>query len=317
MTFDLAHKTVWVAGETGLVGSALTRALSVMPVRILSAPHAALDLTRQSDTEDWIAEKRPDVIIMAAGRVGGIGANAAAPADFIRDNLAMAQNVIHGAYRAGVQKLLYLGSSCIYPKFAAQPITESALMTGALEETNQWYAVAKIAGLKMCAAYRRQYGCDFISAMPTNLYGPYDRFDENASHVIPAMMMKMHRAKGRGDAAVTFWGTGAPLREFLYVDDLASALIHLLTHYSAEQTVNVGSGDEISMTDLAALMKDTTGFRGDIVWDTARPDGTPRKALDSSTLRGLGWRPAMPLGAGLVRTYDWYCRSRESLQNAA
>jgi len=248
--------------------------------------------------------------------VGGIGANVAAPADFIRDNLAMAQNVVHGAYRAGVQKLLYLGSSCIYPKFAAQPIAEDALMTGVLEDTNQWYAVAKIAGLKMCAAYRRQYGCDFISAMPTNLYGTHDRFDEHVSHVIPAMMMKMHRAKTQGAPSVTFWGTGAPLREFLYADDLAQALIHLLKTYSAEKTVNVGSGEEVSMRVLADMMKEITGYRGDVVWDADKPDGTPRKALDGSVLSALGWRALVPLKEGLKRVYAWY-QQTESLRTAA
>lgn len=316
MIFDLAHKKIWVAGETGLVGSALIRTLSAMPVTLLSAPHAALDLTRQSDTEDWLMAHKPDVIVMAAGRVGGIGANVAAPADFIRDNLAMAQNVVHGAYRAGVQKLLYLGSSCIYPKFAAQPIAEDALMTGVLEDTNQWYAVAKIAGLKMCAAYRRQYGCDFISAMPTNLYGTHDRFDEHVSHVIPAMMMKMHRAKTQGAPSVTFWGTGAPLREFLYADDLAQALIHLLKTYSAEKTVNVGSGEEVSMRVLADMMKEITGYRGDVVWDADKPDGTPRKALDGSVLSALGWRALVPLKEGLKRVYAWY-QQTESLRTAA
>lgn len=304
MPFDLAHKKIWVAGETGLVGSALCRRLARENVHLISAPRAALDLTLQSDTEDWLAEQKPDVVILAAAKVGGIGANAASPAEFIRDNLAISQNVIHGAYRAGVKKLLFLGSSCIYPKFAAQPMAEDSLLTGALEDTNQWYAIAKIAGLKMCQAYRRQYGCDFISAMPTNLYGPGDRYDENISHVIPALLLKFHRAKMNREPSVTLWGTGSPLREFLYVDDLADALAHLLIHYSDEAPVNVGSGQEISIADLAVLVRDVTGYQGDIRFDPSKPDGTPRKLVDSSKINAMGWAAKTPLKTGIERTYD-------------
>lgn len=293
---------MWVAGETGLVGRALIRTLEQHDIHLLSAPHWALDLTDQKATFDWIARNKPDVIFMAAGRVGGIGANAAYPADFIRDNLSIAQNVIEGAHRANVERLLFLGSSCIYPKHAAQPIKEEALLTGPLEETNEAYAIAKIAGLKLCQFYKRQYGRDYISAMPTNLYGPYDRFDENASHAIPAMMLKFTSAQGR----LTLWGTGTPLREFLHVDDLAMSLIVMMEKYHGEAPLNIGSGTEISIRDLAILMQEITGFSGDIIFDDSKPDGTPRKLLDSSKIRALGWSPKIALEQGLRETYDWY-----------
>ncbi len=313
-TFSLAGKTIWVAGETGLVGTALTTALQHKDCTLLSAPHKALDLTRQKDTQDWLAAHKPDAVILAAAKVGGIGANAASPADFLSINLAIAQNVIDASHRAGVTKLLYLGSSCIYPKLAAQPITESALLTGPLEETNQWYAIAKIAGLKLCQAYQRQYGCRFISAMPTNLYGPHDRFDAENSHVIPAMMLKMHQARVAHAPSVTLWGTGTPLREFLHTDDLARALIYLLEHYEGEDAVNVGSGEEVTIRTLAGLIKDAVGYTGDIVFDSSKPDGTPRKFLDSARIRALGWAPSIKLAQGLAETYDWFCeRARPSL----
>ena len=302
--FSLKGRRVWVAGETGMVGRAILRALR--DCEILSAPHAALDLTDQAATFAWIKNNRPDVIFMAAARVGGIGANAAQPADFIRDNLAIAQNVIEGAHRADVPRLLFLGSSCIYPRNAAQPIREDALMTGPLEKTNEAYAVAKIAGLKMCQFYKAQYGRSYMSAMPTNLYGPYDRFDKNASHVIPAMMMKFHTAVKMRAPHVFLWGTGTPLREFLHVDDLAAALIRMMENYNGDAPVNIGSGDEISIAGLAALMKKVTGFEGSIIYDASRPDGTPRKLLDSSIMRAMDWAPTISLEKGLQDVYAWY-----------
>lgn len=302
--FSLKGKRVWVAGETGMVGRAILRALK--DAEILSAPHAALDLTDQAATFAWIKKNKPDAIFMAAARVGGIGANAAQPADFIRDNLAIAQNVIEGAHRADVPRLLFLGSSCIYPRDAAQPIREEALMTGALEPTNEAYAIAKIAGLKMCQFYKVQYGRQYISAMPTNLYGPYDRFDENASHVIPAMMMKFHTAVKTRAPHVFLWGTGTPLREFLHVDDLAAALIRMMKAYDGKEPVNIGSGEEVSIAGLATLMKKTTEFEGSIIYDASRPDGTPRKLLDSTKMRSMGWAPSVSLEDGLREVYGWY-----------
>lgn len=302
--FSLKGRRVWVAGETGMVGRAILRALR--DCEILSAPHAALDLTDQAATFAWIKHNRPHAIFMAAARVGGIGANAAQPADFIRDNLAIAQNVIEGAHRADVPRLLFLGSSCIYPRNAAQPIREDALMTGPLEKTNEAYAVAKIAGLKMCQFYKAQYGHSYMSAMPTNLYGPYDRFDKNASHVIPAMMMKFHTAVKMRAPHVFLWGTGTPLREFLHVDDLAAALIRMMENYNGDAPVNIGSGDEISIAGLAALMKKVTGFEGSIIYDASRPDGTPRKLLDSSIMRAMDWAPIISLEEGLQDVYAWY-----------
>lgn len=310
--FPLKGKRIWVAGETGLVGRALVRALESHEVNLLSAPHWALDLTDQKATFDWIARNRPDAILVAAARVGGIGANAAAPADFLRDNLAIAQNVIDGAHRADVPRLLFLGSSCIYPKHAPQPITEDSLLTGPLEETNEAYAIAKIAGLKLCQFYRGQYGRAYISAMPTNLYGPHDRFDESASHVIPAMLMKFH-ANG---PFVTLWGTGSPLREFLHVDDLAAALLLLLRSYDGEQPVNIGSGEEITIRALADLIKTITGFEGRVGFDETKPDGTPRKLLDSSRMRALGWAPSIGLEDGLCQTYAWYCNEAAERRRA-
>lgn len=311
--FSLQGKRVWVAGETGLVGRAIIRAFEDYDIHLLSAPHWALDLTDQRATFDWLARNKPDVVFLAAAKVGGIGANASYPADFIRDNLAIAQNVIEGAHRANVPRLLFLGSSCIYPKHAPQPITEDSLLTGPLEETNEAYAIAKIAGLKMCQFYHRQFGRAYIAAMPTNLYGPYDRFDADVSHVIPAMMLKFHQAEN----VVDLWGTGTPLREFLHVDDLARALILIVERYDGETPLNIGSGEEISIGDLALLMRDVTGFKGAIKFDTAKPDGTPRKFLDSSKIRALGWMPQIALEQGLPETYAWYCEATESLKKLA
>lgn len=304
--FSMNGKKIWVAGETGMVGRALLRALEGKDVEILHAPHAMLDLTDQAATYGWLSTHKPDAVIMAAAKVGGIGANSMYPADFIRDNLSIAMNVIEGAHRAGIQRLLFLGSSCIYPKMAPQPIKEESLLTGPLEPTNEAYAIAKIAGLKLCEHYRAQYGLSYISAMPTNLYGPYDHFDLNNAHVLPALMMKFHQARERGDAQVTLWGTGAPLREFLHVDDLAAALLLLLERYDGAGAVNIGSGEEVSIATLAHRMADVTGFDGQIVFDSTKPDGTPRKFLDTSKMRTLGWNPKIDLDKGLRATYAWY-----------
>lgn len=301
--FDITSKSVWVAGETGMVGQALLRRLAKEKVTILSAPHSVLDLTKQQQTYNWLLDNKPDVVIMAAGKVGGIGANSQAPADFLHYNLVMAQNIIHGAYQAKVKKLIYLGSSCIYPKFAEQPIKEEALLTGGLEPTNEAYALAKITGVKLCEYYYRQHGCDFISAMPTNLYGQGDHYDEEESHVIPSLILKIHQAKQQAEKQVGLWGTGAPLREFLYVDDLTDALIYIMQHYSDEAPINVGSGYEISIDDLAKMIADIVGYDGQIAFNPDYPDGTPRKLLDSTKLKNLGWQPTIDLKTGLQKTY--------------
>lgn len=297
-----------MAGETGLVGQSLCRILERSDCDLLSAPHDALDLTNQKETYEWLGDHKPDAVYMAAGRVGGIGANAAHPAAFLRDNLSMAHNVIEGAHRAGVDKLLFLGSSCIYPKMAAQPVLEESLLAGPLEETNEAYAIAKIAGVKLCQFYKRQYGRNYISAMPTNLYGPHDRFDPESAHVIPAMILKFHAAVESGAERVVLWGTGAPLREFLHADDLARALIVLMERYDGEAPVNIGSGVEISIRDLALMIKKISGFQGDVVFDSAKPDGTPRKLLDSSKIRAMGWMPEISLKSGLEETFHWYAK---------
>jgi GDP-L-fucose synthase len=302
----LAGRRVWVAGHRGMVGSALMRRLARADCTLLTAPRAACDLRRQAAVERWLAEARPEVVVVAAARVGGILANAASPAEFLYDNLMIATNVIEAAHRVGVQKLLFLGSSCVYPKFAPQPIREEYLLAGALEPTNQWYAVAKIAGLKLCQAYRRQYGSDFISAMPTNLYGPGDNFDLMRSHVVPALIAKMHAAKAAGAAAVEIWGSGRPRREFLHVDDLADACVHLLEGYSDEVPINVGCGADLTIAELAEQVRAVVGFEGRLCYNADRPDGTPQKLLDVSRLAALGWRPRIPLDQGLAATYRWY-----------
>lgn len=301
--FSLAGKRVWVAGHTGLVGSALVRRLGHEPCDILQVARAELDLRRQADVRDWMDQKKPDVIIIAAAKVGGIGANHEFPADFISDNLAIAQNIIDQAARQRVEKLVFLGSSCIYPKFAPQPIPETALMTGALEPTNEAYAIAKIAGLKLCQFYRRQHGHDFISLMPCNLYGPGDRWHDAGAHVIPALVKRFHEARMAGLPSVTIWGSGTPLREFLYVDDLADACVHLLKVYSDELHINVGSGIEISIGDLARRIAGVCGYAGEIVFDRTKPDGTPRKLMDTTRLRATGWVPQTSLEAGLKLAY--------------
>ena len=303
--YRLEGKRIWVAGHRGMVGSAVARRLQQEDCTILTADRQAVDLTRQAEVEAWVAAERPNAVVLAAAKVGGILANDRYPADFLYDNLMIEANVIRAAFQVGVEKLLFLGSSCIYPKFAPQPMAEDALLTAPLEPTNEWYAIAKIAGIKLCQAYRKQHGADFISAMPTNLYGPGDNFDLATSHVIPALMAKIHTAKQRG-GPVEIWGTGAPRREFLHVDDLADALVFLLRHYSGAEHVNVGTGEDIAIRDLAALLAAVIGYDGGFAFDTAKPDGTPRKLLDTARLNALGWRPAIGLRAGLRQTYDWY-----------
>jgi GDP-L-fucose synthase len=304
--FSLRGKRVWVAGHKGMVGSAVVERLDSEECEILIVPRPELDLRNQQAVERWMTKLRPDVVVLAAAKVGGIMANNSYPVDFLYDNLMIETNIINSAWKAGVAKLLFLGSSCIYPKFAPQPIKESALLSGPLEPTNQWYAIAKISGIMLCQAYRRQYECDFISAMPTNLYGPNDNFDLVSSHVLPALLAKAHNAKLRGLQSFELWGTGSPRREFLHVRDLADAIVHLLKFYSGEQHVNVGFGSDLTIFELAHLIKDVVGYDGEIVFDRTKPDGTPRKLLDSSFLMSMGWVPRVDLESGLQSTYNWY-----------
>ena len=305
--FPLAGLRVFVAGHRGMVGASVVRALRERAdCTVLTAPWPGLDLRRQVEVERWLHAERPDVVVVAAARVGGIGANVARPAEFIYDNLAIASAVIEGARRSGVARLLFLGSSCIYPAEAPQPIREGSLLTGALEPTNQWYAVAKIAGIKLCQAYRRQYGCDFLAAMPCNLYGPGDNFDPASSHVISAVMRRMHEAKLNRSPEVVVWGTGSPWREFLHVDDFAAAALCLIERYTGEDPVNVGSGEEVTIAELAQLLSEVTGYPGRVVFNAAKPDGAHRKLVDSSRIAALGWHPAIGLRQGLADTYRWF-----------
>ena len=299
---SLAGNRVWVAGHGGMVGSAIVRRLASEDCEVLTVGRTELDLTDQRGVLGWMHNNRPQVVFLAAARVGGIHANNSQPVDFLRDNLLIETAVFTGAESVGVEKLLFLGSSCIYPKHAAQPIKEEALLTGALEPTNEWYAIAKIAGIKLAQAYRQQFGCDFISAMPTNLYGPGDNYDPLGSHVLPALIRKVHEAKQSG-SPVTVWGSGSPLREFLYVDDLADACLHLIQNYSDSLHINVGSGEEISILDLTRLVMAVLGHDGDIVMDPAKPDGTPRKLMDSGRLKAMGWSPKVSLREGIARAY--------------
>jgi GDP-L-fucose synthase len=292
-----------------MVGSAIVRRLALESCELLSASRAELDLRQRSRVEAWMNRHRPQVVVIAAATVGGILANEMRPAEFIANNLMIATNVVHSAKVCGVEKLLFLGSSCIYPRLAPQPIPEEALLTGPLEPTNQWYAVAKIAGIKLCQAYRRQYGCDFISAMPTNLYGPGDNFDPVSSHVLPGLLAKVHRAKYEGSREIVVWGTGTPLREFMYVDDLADALVHLLKNYSDEDHVNVGVGYDVTIRELAGMIMRVVGLDAQIRFDTLKPDGTPRKLMDSSRLFATGWRPKTSLEEGMRQLYAWYLRT--------
>ena len=306
-TYKLAGKRVWVAGHTGMVGSAIVRRLEQEGcAEVLKAERSQIDLRQQLDVNTWMSEHQPQVIFLAAAKVGGIRANADFPANFLYDNLAIETNIIQAAQRTGVDKLLFLGSSCIYPREASQPIREEALLTGPLEPTNEWYAIAKIAGIKLCQAYRRQFGCNFISAMPTNLYGPGDNYDLDSSHVIPALIRKAHEAKIANAPAIEIWGTGTPRREFLHVDDCADALVFLMKGYSGESHINVGSGADITIEQLTRLVMDAVGYDGGINKNTAQPDGMPRKLMSAERLREMGWAPRISLETGLASTYaDW------------
>jgi GDP-L-fucose synthase len=304
--FPLTGRRVWVAGHRGMVGSALVRRLGREGCELLTVGRQQCDLRRQEQVEAWLGDARPDAVIVAAAKVGGILANDRYPAEFLYENLMIEANVIHAAHQVGVQKLLFLGSSCIYPKLAPQPMPEECLLEGQLEPTNQWYAIAKIAGIKLCQAYRRQHGCDFISAMPTNLYGPGDNFDLMGSHVVPALIRKMHEARESGAAEVEIWGTGTPRREFLHVDDLADACVHLLKVYSGELHLNVGCGEDLTIAELAEAVRRVVGFKGELRFNPERPDGTPRKLLDVGRLKALGWQPRIGLEDGLADAYRWY-----------
>jgi GDP-L-fucose synthase len=308
---------IFIAGHRGLVGSAIWRELARQGfTELIGKTRSELNLLDAQEVNDFYATEKPEYVFDAAAKVGGIRANDSYPAQFLYENLQIQNNLIHGAYLAKVKKFLFLGSSCIYPKFAPQPMKEDYLLTGELEPTNQWYAIAKIAGIRMCQAYRRQYGCDFISAMPTNMYGPGDNYDAQNSHVLPALIRKFHEAKISGTPKVVCWGTGAPFREFLYSDDLAAACIYLMAHYSEEQFINIGYGSEISIKDLAEKVGRITGFAGEIIWDTSKPDGTPRKLMDSSRLFALGWKPKIDLEAGIhlaYRDFQQRCLTNSSL----
>jgi len=304
--YPLKGKRIWVAGHKGMVGSAIVRRLASEDCEAITVDRREVDLIRQAEVEAWLTDVRPDAIVMAAAKVGGILANDTRPAEFLYQNIMIEANVIEAAHRADVNRLLFLGSSCIYPKFAAQPITEDALLTGPLEPTNQWYAVAKIAGIKLCQAYRKQYGRDYISAMPTNLYGPGDNFDPQTSHVLPALIRKAHEAREKGLAELVIWGSGSPRREFLHVDDCADALVHLLKVYSGVEHVNVGSGEDLTIRELAEIVARVVGFAGHVAMDPTKPDGTPRKLMSGARLAALGWRPRIELEDGIRETYKWY-----------
>ena len=304
MRYDLKSKRVFVAGHRGMVGSAIVRRLKDEGCEVLTTPHSELDLINQAAVQNWFEAQKPDAVFLAAAKVGGIYANDNFPADFLYDNLMIETNIIKAAFDVNVEKLLFLGSSCIYPKLADQPIKESALLEGALEPTNEWYAIAKIAGIKLCQAYRKQHGVDYISAMPTNLYGTGDNFNLETSHVMPALIRKIEEAKKAGDPTVTMWGTGTPLREFMHADDCAGALVFLMKEYSGHEHVNIGSGQEVSIMELMSMICAASGYDGEIVKDLKKPDGTPRKLMDSSKLRKLGWQPEISLKDGLAQTID-------------
>ena len=303
------HSRIFISGHRGLVGSALLRRLPLEGYRdIVVRTRAELDLRDQAAVDEFFLQERPDYVFHAAGRVGGIRANDSRPADFIRDNVQIAVNLIDAAWRNGVSKLLFLGSSCIYPKHAPQPLREASLLSGALEPTNQWYAMAKLAGLKMCQAYRRQYGFDAIALLPTNLYGPGDNFDLESAHVLPALLRKIDEARAGGARSVVIWGSGTPRREFLYVDDLADACLFAMQRYDGEEPLNVGWGSDLTIRELAEALAEVVGFEGRFEFDRSKPDGTPRKLLDTSRLAALGWRPRVDLKTGLALTYQWYQR---------
>ena len=315
--YSLEGKRIWVAGHRGMVGSALMRALAARgDCTLLTAGRPGVDLRRQSEVEAWMAREKPDAIFMAAAKVGGILANDMFPADFLYDNLAIEMNVVHAAHQVGVERLLFLGSSCIYPKFAPQPIHEDSLLTGPLEPTNEWYAVAKIAGIKLCQAYRRQHKASYISAMPTNLYGPEDNFDLTSSHVLPALIRRIHEAKRTKAPTVTLWGTGTPRREFMHVEDLASALIFLMQRYDDPQHMNVGVSSDVEIRELAQIIAKVVGYEGVFTFDTTKPDGTPRKLMDSSRLTKMGWTSSIQLEQGIATTYRWFLEHEPSAKAA-
>ena len=310
---DIAQKRIFIAGHRGLVGKALLRRLSVEQVEIITVPKEQVDLRDQAATKLFLQQAEPDIVVIAAATVGGILANSSYPVAFLNDNLLIETNLIGGAHECGINRLLFLGSSCIYPREAKQPMSENALLTGPLEPSNQWYAIAKIAGIMLCRAYRAQFGRSYIAAMPTNIYGPGDNFDLYSSHVIPAIMRKIHTAKRESRQFVEIWGTGKPLREFMHVDDLADVLVFLLKRYDDDQHINVGSGEEISIADLASLLAGIIGYEGELQFDASKPDGTPRKALDCSRLNALGWAPSYTLREGLQQTYHWFCSQQREL----
>ena len=302
---------IYIAGHRGLVGAAILRQLELVGYRnFLLRSHQELELTQQAAVMDFFQSEKPEYVFLTAAKVGGIHANNTYPADFIRDNLQIQTNIIDAAYQSGVKKLLFLGSSCIYPKFAPQPIKEDSLLTGALEPTNEWYAIAKIAGIKMCQAYRKQYGFNAISLMPTNLYGQGDNFHPENSHVLPALIRKFHEGKLRGDSSVVVWGTGKPRREFLHVDDLANAALFLMNNYDSGEIVNVGVGEDVSILELAEMVREVVGYEGEIHFDTSKPDGTPQKLLDVSRIHGLGWQAEISLREGIDKTYRWFLENQ-------
>lgn len=314
--FALAERRVFVAGHAGMAGSAILRRLASENCDVLTVSRRDLDLTRQKEVEDWMAAARPDAVFLAAATVGGIHANMTRPAEFLYENLAIEANIVHAAFRVGVKKLLFLGSSCAYPRDAEQPMKEEALLTGPLEATNEPYAIAKIAGIRLCQAYRKQYGCDFICAMPTNLYGPGDRYDLEQGHVAAAMIMKIHAAKTAGKDSIVIWGTGTPRREFLFTEDLADALVFMMKHYSDTSHLNIGTGTDITIRELAETVAKAAGWTGSFAYDAAKPDGMPRKVMDVSRIAALGWRARTPFEEGMRRAYDWYVEHIAEATNA-
>lgn len=313
--FNLKGKTIFVAGHKGMVGSAVIRRLLSESCQILTVARAELDLLDQVKVRAFLESNKPDCVVVAAAYVGGILANSSYPVDFLYRNIQMQNNIIEGAHRADINRLLFLGSSCIYPKFADQPIREEALLTGPLEPTNEWYAIAKIAGIKLCDAYRQQFGRSYISAMPTNLYGPFDNFNLENSHVLPALIRKYHTAKLEGRESIELWGSGSPLREFMHVDDLADALIFLLQHFDEAGPLNIGTGSEISISDLATLIHEITKFEGGVTWDLTKPDGTPRKLMDSTKLNAMGWSYSIDLKQGIEQTYQWFLENQDNYRS--
>ncbi len=313
--YSLSGKRIWVAGHRGMVGAAIVRRLEQeKPLEILTTTREDLDLLNQADVEAWVQENRPEAIFLAAAKVGGILANDTYAGQFLYENIQIATNIIHSAYLANVEKLLFLGSSCIYPKFAPQPIKEASLLEGALEPTNQWYAIAKITGLMLCRAYRQQYGCDFVSAMPTNLYGPGDNYHLQNSHVIPALLRKAHNAKENSADSMEIWGSGTVKREFMHVDDCADGLVFVMKNISQTEHVNIGAGYDVTIAELASLVMKAVGFKGHLTKDTSKPDGTPRKIMEDSVLKDLGWTPTIPLEQGLIESYKWFLKHLENIR---